>query len=132
MVSSSLRSPPPPSPLVNGFFDGNVGSSLMTMADKIKDDPGSEEQQGKNLIDAAIGAGTIECLLWSTLPSSKVISGGRFVSRIYEGTSFPPSWMVRRGPSSDTCGQASIMWMSTSERRMSQLVSSIPGTSTRT
>lgn len=52
---------------------------------KIKDDPGSEEQQGKNLVDAAIKTGTVECLLWSTLPSSKQISGGKYVSRIYEG-----------------------------------------------
>lgn len=52
---------------------------------KIKDDPGSEEQQGKNMVDAAAAAGTVECLLWSTLPSSKQISGGRFISQIYEG-----------------------------------------------
>ncbi|KAH8744917.1 NAD(P)-binding protein [Diaporthe sp. PMI_573] len=52
---------------------------------KIKDDPSSEEQQGKNLVDAAAAAGTVECLLWSTLPSSKQISAGRFVSQIYEG-----------------------------------------------
>jgi hypothetical protein len=52
---------------------------------KIKDDPSSEEHQGKHLVDAAAGAGTVECLLWSTLPSSKQISGGRFVSQIYEG-----------------------------------------------
>ncbi|KAI0708016.1 NAD(P)-binding protein [Earliella scabrosa] len=51
---------------------------------KIKDDPGSEEQQGKNLVDAAL-ENAIECFVWSTLPSSKQISGGRLVSRIYEG-----------------------------------------------
>ncbi|KAH9884115.1 NAD-P-binding protein [Cubamyces lactineus] len=51
---------------------------------KIKDDPGSEERQGKNLIDSAIANG-VECLIWSTLPSSHKISGGRLVSRIYEG-----------------------------------------------
>lgn len=71
------------------------------MIGKIKDDPGSEEQQGKNLVDAAIQAGTVECLLWSTLPSSDKISGGRFVSRIYEGVfdAHPPSaspWLTRR------------------------------------
>lgn len=104
----------------------------MVMAGNIKDDPGSEEQQGKNLVDAAIEAGTIECLLWSTLPSSKKISGGRFVSRIYEGMSFPPSLMEREGPSSDTFGQASVMWMITSGRRAFQPVSSTPGTSMRT
>ncbi|KAI0808017.1 NAD(P)-binding protein [Fomes fomentarius] len=51
---------------------------------KIKDDPGSEEQQGKNLVDAALENG-VTCFVWSTLPSSKRISGGRLVSRIYEG-----------------------------------------------
>ncbi|KAI0364986.1 NAD-P-binding protein [Pilatotrama ljubarskyi] len=51
---------------------------------KIKDDPGSEERQGKNLVDAALANG-VECFIWSTLPSSHKISGGRLVSRIYEG-----------------------------------------------
>ncbi|KAI0658732.1 NAD-P-binding protein [Cubamyces menziesii] len=51
---------------------------------KIKDDPGSEERQGKNLVDAAIANG-VKCFVWSTLPSSHKISGGRLVSRIYEG-----------------------------------------------
>lgn len=51
---------------------------------KIKDDPGSEEQQGKNLVNAALSAG-VQCFIWSTLPSSRAISGGRLVSRIYEG-----------------------------------------------
>ncbi|KAI7781124.1 hypothetical protein LA080_015244 [Diaporthe eres] len=59
---------------VTNFYDSNI-----------KDDPSSEEQQGKNLVDAAAAAGTVECLVWSTLPSSKQISGGRFVSQIYEG-----------------------------------------------
>ncbi|OSD08240.1 NAD-P-binding protein [Trametes coccinea BRFM310] len=51
---------------------------------KIKDDPSSEERQGKNLVDAVLANG-VECLVWSTLPSSYKISGGRLVSRIYEG-----------------------------------------------
>ncbi|KAH9848925.1 NAD-P-binding protein [Lenzites betulinus] len=51
---------------------------------KIKDDPGSEEQQGRNLVDAALANG-VQCFVWSTLPSSHKISGGRLVSRIYEG-----------------------------------------------
>ncbi|CDO70330.1 hypothetical protein BN946_scf184843.g19 [Trametes cinnabarina] len=51
---------------------------------KIKDDPSSEERQGKNLVDAAMANG-VECFVWSTLPSSHQISGGRLVSRIYEG-----------------------------------------------
>ena len=52
---------------------------------KIKDDPSSEETQGKNLVNAALKAG-VQCFVWSTLPSSAAISGGRLVSRIYEGT----------------------------------------------
>jgi len=40
--------------------------------------------QGKNLVKAASEAG-VQCFIWSTLPSSKEISGGKFVSRIYEG-----------------------------------------------
>ncbi|EMD37098.1 hypothetical protein CERSUDRAFT_115004 [Gelatoporia subvermispora B] len=51
---------------------------------KIKGDPGSEEQQGKNLVNAALSAG-VQCFIWSTLPSSRAISGGRLISRIYEG-----------------------------------------------
>jgi len=51
---------------------------------KIKNDPSSEERQGKNLVDAAIAAG-VTCFVWSTLPSSRKISGGRLVSQIYEG-----------------------------------------------
>nr|WDY78973.1 NmrA [Ganoderma lucidum] len=51
---------------------------------KIQSDPGSEEQQGKNLVDAAL-ENAVQCFVWSTLPSSRHISGGRFVSRIYEG-----------------------------------------------
>lgn len=60
------------------------GIWLIYPSAKIKDDPSSEEQQGKNLVDAAMAAG-VECFIWSTLPSSRQISGGRFVSRIYEG-----------------------------------------------
>ncbi|KAI3390467.1 hypothetical protein diail_9567, partial [Diaporthe ilicicola] len=62
----------------------------------IKDDPSSEEQQGKNLVDAAIAAGTVECLIWSTLPSSKQISGGRFVSQIYEGKHHVDAYIQQR------------------------------------
>jgi len=51
---------------------------------KIKDDPSSEEKQGKNLVDAALAA-DVKCFIWSTLPSSRKISGGRLVSQIYEG-----------------------------------------------
>ena len=62
------------------------GSGIPTIAPRqnITDDPGSEEQQGKNLVDAALENG-VQCFVWSTLPSSRHISGGRFVSRIYEG-----------------------------------------------
>jgi len=51
---------------------------------KIKNDPGSEENQGKALVDVAVKAG-VKCFVWSTLPSSAAISGGTLVSRIYEG-----------------------------------------------
>lgn len=64
---------------------------------RIKDDPSSEERQGKNLVDAAVAAGTVECLLWSTLPSSKQISGGRFVSQIYEGKHQVDDYIRRQG-----------------------------------
>ncbi|KUI55842.1 NmrA-like family domain-containing protein 1 [Cytospora mali] len=64
---------------------------------KIKDDPGSEEQQGRNLVDAAMAAGTVECFVWSTLPSSRAISGGRFVSRIYEGKYHVDDYIREKG-----------------------------------
>ncbi|KAL1969956.1 hypothetical protein VTN77DRAFT_7466 [Rasamsonia byssochlamydoides] len=51
---------------------------------KIKDDPGSEEQQGKNLVKAALQE-RVQCFVWSTLPSSAKLSAGQLVSRIYEG-----------------------------------------------
>ena len=51
---------------------------------KIKNDPGSEEVQGRNLVKASLDAG-VQCFIWSSLPSSRQISGGRLVSRIYEG-----------------------------------------------
>jgi len=51
---------------------------------KIKDDPESEERQGKNLVDAALAAG-VRCFVWSTVPSSDILSGGRLVSQVYEG-----------------------------------------------
>jgi hypothetical protein len=50
----------------------------------IANDPSSEEEQGRSLAKAAADAG-IECFLWSTLPSSYEISGGRFQTRLYEG-----------------------------------------------
>jgi len=51
---------------------------------KIKDDPGSEEIQGKHLVKASLDA-KVQCFIWSSLPSSAQISGGRLVSKIYEG-----------------------------------------------
>ncbi|PVH70622.1 NAD(P)-binding protein [Cadophora sp. DSE1049] len=50
----------------------------------VLDDPMSEEKQGKNIVEAAAKAG-VECFLWSTLPSSFEISGGEFMTRLYEG-----------------------------------------------
>ena len=71
---------------VRAADDSLLYPPLIRYSQKIKDDPGSEEQQGKNLVDAAL-ENAIECFVWSTLPSSKQISGGRLVSRIYEGHS---------------------------------------------
>lgn len=51
---------------------------------KAKDDPASEEQQGKNLVQAAKDA-SVQCFVWSTLPSSLQLSGGKTSSKIYEG-----------------------------------------------
>lgn len=44
----------------------------------------SEEKQGQNIVEAAVASG-VKCFLWSTLPSSREISGGRFETRLYEG-----------------------------------------------
>ncbi|KAM0231633.1 hypothetical protein ACHAPO_008481, partial [Fusarium lateritium] len=50
----------------------------------VLDDPMSEEKQGQHIVQASVEAG-VECFLWSTLPSSREISGGKFVTRLYEG-----------------------------------------------
>ncbi|KAI0771072.1 NAD-P-binding protein [Trametes elegans] len=63
---------------------------------KIKDDPGSEERQGKNLVDAALANG-VRCFVWSTLPSSHKLSGGRLVSRIYEGKYHVDDYIREKG-----------------------------------
>ncbi|EJF66364.1 NAD(P)-binding protein [Dichomitus squalens LYAD-421 SS1] len=63
---------------------------------KIKDDPGSEEHQGKNLVDAALD-NAVQCFVWSTLPSSNKISGGRFISRIYEGKYHVDDYIREKG-----------------------------------
>lgn len=44
----------------------------------------SEESQGQNIVVAAKEAG-VQCFIWSTLPSSHEISGGKFLTRLYEG-----------------------------------------------
>lgn len=46
----------------------------------------SEETQGQNIVAEAKKAG-VECFIWSTLPSSFEISGGKFMTRLYEGLS---------------------------------------------
>lgn len=46
-------------------------------------DPASEEQQGRNLVDAAL-KNDVQCFVWSTLPSSIAISNGKYNSQIYE------------------------------------------------
>ncbi|KAI8930864.1 hypothetical protein NX059_011881 [Plenodomus lindquistii] len=50
----------------------------------VLEDPMSEEKQGQHIVEASVAAG-VECFLWSTLPSSREISGGKFVTRLYEG-----------------------------------------------
>ncbi|KIX09316.1 uncharacterized protein Z518_00395 [Rhinocladiella mackenziei CBS 650.93] len=50
----------------------------------IINDPMSEEQQGRHLAKAALDAG-VQCYVWSTLPSSESVTGGKIISRIYEG-----------------------------------------------
>jgi hypothetical protein len=49
----------------------------------------SEEKQGQHIVEASVAAG-VECFLWSTLPSSREISGGKFVTRLYEGKTLTP------------------------------------------
>lgn len=56
----------------------------MHLLKTVLDDPMSEEKQGEHIVKAASEAG-VKCFLWSTLPSSHEISGGRFVTRLYEG-----------------------------------------------
>lgn len=51
---------------------------------QVLEDPMSEETQGRNIVQASVDAG-VECFIWSTLPSSHEISGGKFVTRLYEG-----------------------------------------------
>jgi len=63
---------------------------------KIKDDPNNEEQQGKNLAKAALDAG-VKCFVWSTLPSSEKLSGGKLVSQIYEGKHHVDSYIQEIG-----------------------------------
>jgi hypothetical protein len=63
---------------------------------KVADDSMSEQQQGQNLVKAASAAG-VQCFLWSSLPSSRVISNGKFVTRLYEGTT-PENIIARSDP----------------------------------
>jgi hypothetical protein len=71
--------------MIRQVYDANVRKQLLIASQKIKDDPGSEEVQGRNLVKAAFDAG-VQCFIWSSLPSSAQISGGRLVSKIYEGS----------------------------------------------
>jgi hypothetical protein len=57
---------------------------MLIQSQKILNDPGSEEVQGRSLVKASFDAG-VQCFIWSSLPSSAQISGGRLVSKIYEG-----------------------------------------------
>jgi len=67
-------------------FDGCWGAFVVTnfYDSDIKDDPASEEEQGKNAARAALDAG-VQCFVWSTLPSSLGISKGEVCCEIYEG-----------------------------------------------
>ncbi|KAF4979784.1 hypothetical protein FZEAL_4088 [Fusarium zealandicum] len=47
----------------------------------VLDDPMSEEKQGQHIVEAAVEAG-VECFLWSTLPSSREISGKQSVDAV--------------------------------------------------
>ncbi|KAL6306945.1 hypothetical protein BKA93DRAFT_728402, partial [Sparassis latifolia] len=49
-------------------------------AQKIKDDPGSEEQQGKNLVDAALAAG-VACFVG--LPATFLYTGNFYENMVY-------------------------------------------------
>jgi hypothetical protein len=71
--------------MIRQVYDSKVRQQLLIASQKIKDDPGSEEVQGRNLVKAAFDAG-VQCFIWSSLPSSAQISGGRLVSKIYEGS----------------------------------------------
>jgi hypothetical protein len=71
--------------MIRQVYDANVRKQLLIASQKIKDDPGSEEVQGRNLVKAAFDAG-VQCFIWSSLPSSAQISQGRLVSKIYEGS----------------------------------------------
>jgi hypothetical protein len=71
--------------MIRQVYDAHVRQQLLIASQKIKDDPGSEEVQGRNLVKAAFDAG-VQCFIWSSLPSSAQISGGRLVSKIYEGS----------------------------------------------
>lgn len=55
----------------------------------------SEETQGHNIGAAAKEAG-VQCFIWSTLLSSYEISGGKFLTRLYEGMHHkrPGYWAV--------------------------------------
>lgn len=64
----------------------NATDSLVP-SQAVLEDPMSEEKQGEHIVEAAVEAG-VECFLWSTLPSSREISGGKFVTRLYEGELF--------------------------------------------
>ena len=71
--------------MIRQVYDAHVRQQVLIAFQKIKDDPGSEEVQGRNLVKAAFDAG-VQCFIWSSLPSSAQISQGRLVSKIYEGS----------------------------------------------
>ncbi|CZR63525.1 uncharacterized protein PAC_13422 [Phialocephala subalpina] len=74
IVQADLTKPETLPAAVNGCW-GVFGVTNFYDA-KIKDDPASEEVQGKNLVKASFDA-RVECFIWSSLPSSAQISGGK-------------------------------------------------------
>ncbi|KAH8597489.1 hypothetical protein B0O99DRAFT_684808 [Bisporella sp. PMI_857] len=62
----------------------------------VLEDPMSEEKQGENIVRAAVEAG-VQCFLWSTLPSSHEISGGKYSVDAMLRNAGVPGAFVRTG-----------------------------------
>ncbi|KAL3471417.1 hypothetical protein BJX99DRAFT_263258 [Aspergillus californicus] len=82
LIQADLTIPSTLPPVMKGVWGVFAVTDFYDTA--IVEDPASEEEQGRNLVKSASQAG-VQCFLWSTLPSSGEISGGKFVTRLYEG-----------------------------------------------